>query len=87
MAKAKLKLKRRKKEQTKASGPLPPQEDKDIQLVDTDTKTLLDLEAPAEFRTSLVETKCRFIDKIKSISKNNGMDVMVRVYFTFNIKE
>ena len=62
---------------------LPPQKDEDIQLLDTDTRLLLEMAKPNAFRNELVKAKLEFIERVKEISELCRVKADLRIYFTF----
>ena len=62
---------------------LPEQKMEDIQLLDTDTKLLMEMSKPNVFRDELQKAKVEFVERVQKMSSICNVDVKIRVYFTF----
>lgn len=62
---------------------LPEQSIGDIQLLDTDTKLLMEISKPNVFRDELQKAKIDFVERVQKMSSICNIDAKIRVYFTF----
>lgn len=62
---------------------LPSQMKDDVQLIETDTKILMEMAKPNLFRDAILDSKLKFIAELDKLSAACGLSCDMRIYFTF----